>query len=48
MTEKFMRLFILHGKGNFGRGFIVSLKNDSGDSLSLGAMQEYFANMKWN
>ena len=40
MTEKVMGLFILDGKGNFGQGFIVSLKNYSGDLPSLSAMED--------
>jgi len=39
MTEKVMGLFILDGKGNFGQGFIVSLKNYSGDLPSLDALE---------
>ncbi|WP_054464671.1 NACHT domain-containing protein [Planktothricoides sp. SR001] len=35
-----MGLFILDGKGNFGQGFIVSLKNYSGDLPSLDAMED--------
>ena len=35
-----MGLFILDGKGNFDQGFIVSLKNYSGDLPSLGAMED--------
>jgi HEAT repeat protein/energy-coupling factor transporter ATP-binding protein EcfA2 len=35
-----MSLFLLDGKGNFGQGFIVSLKIYSGDLPSLGAMED--------